>query len=193
MIEVDRSLQAQAENAGKTASSTGAGYGSSASTIAGSLIPTLNREAAGNDGLTPTQKSQQLTSALQGGGGAASSIAGAAGLTAARTRNSGALSGVQDAAARAKTQAGSTANLDIENESTQLAAERQQEALGQLGGLYNTDVSAQLKSMGLIPEDVNAGANAGKEGWLQNTLATINTLKPSGSFGGGESASFGFG
>ena len=176
MESTDRSLQSMATQAGKTASSVGAGYAGQAQDIYSEFIPMLRREAAGGMGLTPTQKSQELTAAEQGAGGAAGSISGQAGLTAARTRNSAALSGVQDAAARAKTQAASQANLGIENESTNLANARQQAALGQLQGLYGTNVNAQLGAMGLIPQDVNAGTNAGKAGWLQNTLSTIDTL-----------------
>ena len=176
MESTDRSLQSMATQAGKTASSVGAGYAGQAQDIYSEFIPMLRREAAGGMGLTPTQKSQELTAAEQGAGGAAGSISGQAGLTAARTRNSAALSGVQDAAARAKTQAASQANLGIENESTNLANARQQAALGQLQGLYGTNVNAQLGAMGLIPQDVNAGTNAGKVGWLQNTLSTIDTL-----------------
>ena len=193
MESADRSLQAMASQAGKTASGVGAGYGGQAESLYGNLIPTLEREAAGGQGLTPTQKSQMLTAAEQGGGGAAGSIAGGAGLTAARTRNSAALSGVQDAAARAKTQAASQANLGIENESTNLANARQQAALGQLQGLYGTNVNAQLGAMGLIPKDVEAGAEAGSVGWLQNMTGVLNALKPSGSVGGGQPAQFGFG
>ena len=193
MESTDRSLQSMATQAGKTASSVGAGYAGQAQDIYSEFIPMLRREAAGGMGLTPTQKSQELTAAEQGAGGAAGSISGQAGLTAARTRNSAALSGVQDAAARAKTQAASQANLGIENESTNLANARQQAALGQLQGLYGTNVNAQLGAMGLIPKDVEAGTAAGSQGWLQNTLGVINALKPSGSVGGGQPASFGFG
>ena len=71
MESTDRSLQSMATQAGKTASSTGAQYGGQAQSLYGNLIPTLEREAAGGQGLTPTQKSQMLTAAEQGGGGAA--------------------------------------------------------------------------------------------------------------------------
>jgi hypothetical protein len=57
--------------------------------------------------------------------------------------------------------------------------------LSGLEGLYGEDVNANLKAQSLVPEDINAWGNAGKTGWLQNTLAVINTLKPKGPFGGG--------
>ena len=174
-MEADRSLVNQATQAGKTATGVGGTYGSEAGTLQAGLIPTLEREAAGGMGLTPTQKAQELTAAEQGAGGAAGSIAGGAGLTAARTRNSAALSGVQDAAARARTQAGSNANLAIENQSTNLANQRQQAGLNALQGLYGTDVRAQLGAMGIVPEDVNAATNASKVGWLQDVESGVDT------------------
>jgi hypothetical protein len=186
----DRSQQAAAGNAEKTAATTGAGYGGQASSIASSLIPTLNYEATGNAGLTPTQKNNMLVAGQQGAGGATGSIVGEAGLAANRTRNSGALSGVQDAAARSRIQAASKANLGVENESTQIANQKQAQAQQQLQGLYGTDVNAQLKAMGLVPEDINADVNAGKSGWLQNTEGALNTI---GGLGLGAAKAAGFG
>jgi hypothetical protein len=172
----DRSIANQAGSNAATAGATGGGYGSAASGISGTLIPTLNRELAGGGGLTPTQKNQMLVAANQGSGGAAGGVAGQAGLAAARTRNSGALSGVLDAAARAKAQAGSQAGLNVENKSTDLANQQKAQAASELGGLYGTDVSAQMKAMGLQNQDLDTELNANKSGWLQDTEGLIGTL-----------------
>jgi hypothetical protein len=51
--------------------------------------------------------------------------------------------------------------------------------------MYGTDVNAQLKAMGIIPEDINAGLNAGKSGWLQNTEGVLGTLSGMGSSAAG--------
>jgi hypothetical protein len=126
----------------------------------------------------------------QGAGGATAGITGQAGLAAGRTRNSAATSGVLDQAARSKQQTLSQNALGIQNKSADLANMKQQEGIQGLQGLYGTDVTAQMKAMGLIPEDVNAAANASKEGWLQNTLATIQTL---GGLGLGSAKAAGFG
>lgn len=172
----DRSIANQAASNASTAGGVGGTYGSGASGISSTIIPTLNREAAGGGGLTPTQKNQALVASQQGAGGAAGGVAGAAGLAAARTRNSGSLSGVLDAAARAKAQAGSQAGLNVENASTKLAAQQQQQALGGLEGLYGTDVSAQMKAMGLQNQDLDTELNANKQGWLQQGEGVLGTL-----------------
>jgi hypothetical protein len=176
MESTDRSLQSTAQNAANTAGTTGAGYGSDASSISKTLIPTLNYEATGQAGLTPTQKNQMLVAANQGSGGAAGGVAGTAGLRAGIAKNSGSLSGTLDAAARARTQAASEAGLNVENKSTDIANQKQAAALSQLQGLYGTDVSAQLKAMGLVAPDVNASTTAGNSGWLQNTMGVIGGL-----------------
>ena len=176
MESEDRSIASQAGANANTSNATAGGYGAGAQSIQGSLIPTLNRELTGTQGLTPTQQNSLLVAGQQGSGGAAGGLAGAAGLTAARTRNSGALSGTLDQIARAKTQAGSQANLGVANESTQVALDKQKQAQQQLQGLYGTDVSAQLGQMGLANQDLNTELNANKQGWLQNTEGILNTV-----------------
>ena len=175
-MSTDRSLQAQGKQAEQQASSTAGNYGSAAAGIGAQLIPQLQREATGNVGLTPTQANNELVAAEQGAGGATAGVTGEAGLRAARTRNSGAVSGVLDQAARTRQQAGSQANLAVQNESTRVARENQARAQAQLQGLYGTDVTAQLHAMGLIPQDINAEANAEKVGWLQDTTQAIDSI-----------------
>ena len=176
-----RGAQSQAAHAADTAAATGANYGATAGGIQAGLIPKLNAEATGEIGFTPKQEANMLTAGEQGAGGAASGIVGEAGLRAGRTRNSAATSGIMDEAARQKMRQSSQNALGVQNESANLAQRKQASALDALQGLYGTDVSAQLRAMGLVPEDVNAEVNAGKSGWLQNTLDTIGTI---GSLGG---------
>lgn len=171
-----RGAQAQASHAANTAATTAGGYGAGAGSIGANLIPGLEAEATGNIGYTPEQQNNQLVAGEQGAGGANAGVVGRAMLSAGRTRNSAALSGVEDEAARSKERQLSENALNVSNESAKLAQQKQSEAQGRLAGLYGTDVSAQLRAMGLIPEDVNAETNAGKSGWLQNTLDTIGTI-----------------
>lgn len=179
-MSTDRSIASQAAGDATTANNSAGGYGSSAKTIAGSLIPTLNYQASGNAGLDPTQKNNLLVAGQQGSGGGAGALAGSAALTAARTRNSGALSGTTDAIARAKLQADSGAGLGVENESTQVALDRQKQAQQQLQGLYGTDVSAQLGEMGIGQQALNTELGANRQGWLQNTEGALDTLSGMG-------------
>ena len=172
----DRSLQQDAENAANTAKTTGANYGSAASGISAQLVPQLQREATGNVGLSPTQANNELVAGEQGAGGATAGVTGAAGLNAMRTRNSGALSGVLDQAARSRGQTLSNNALGVQKQSTDIARQNQERSQQMLSGLYGTDVGAQMHAMGLEAPDINAGVNAGNSGWFQDATQLINAL-----------------
>jgi hypothetical protein len=73
----------------------------------------------------------------------------------------------------------------VQNLNTQTKLKQQQAGLQGLQGLYGTDVGAQLKAQGLVPEDINAWANANNTGWMQNVDQTISAL---GSLGTGAGA-----
>jgi hypothetical protein len=180
MESTDRSIAADAQQNANTANAGAGSYGSNAAQERGSLIPTLNREMAGNAGLDPTQKNNMLVAGQQGSGGGAGALAGSAALAAARTRNSGSLSGVTDDIARHKLQADSNAGLNVENESTKVALERQKQAQNQMQGLYGTDVGAQLGEMGIGNQALNTELAANRQGWLQNTEGVMDTLSGMG-------------
>lgn len=179
-METDRAAQGAAAGAAKTASTTASGYGANAGQERGTLIPTLQEDINNPQGFTPSQTNAQLVAGEQGAGGGGAAITGAAGLNAARTRNSGGTSGVLDQAARRTAQTLSGNALNVQNQSAKLAQQKRAAALGGLQGLYGTDVNAQMKAMGIIPEDINAEVNAGKSGWLQNTEGVIDTLTNAG-------------
>ena len=172
----DRSIQGSAQANSNTAGATAGQFGGQASTIGGPLIGQLQREAANPIGYTPEQTNAQLVAGEQGAGGANASIAGSAGLAAGRTRNSAALSGVLDAAARAKTQQLSTNALNVQTKSADVGLERQRQAQQQLQGLYGTNVNAQLGAMGVQNQDLNTAIKAGDSGWLQNTEGILGTI-----------------
>jgi len=172
----DRSIQNAAKSDANQAGATAGQFGGAALGIAGPLTGELQREAANPIGYTPEQTNAQLVAGEQGAGGANASIAGTAGLAAGRTRNSAALSGVLDAAARAKTQQLSQNALNVQNRSADLGIQRQDAAQRELAGLYGTNVNAQLGAMGIQNRDLNTELEAGKSGWLQNTLGVLNTV-----------------
>jgi len=62
-----------------------------------------------------------------------------------------------------------------------LKERQKQEGLQGLQGLYGTDTSNQLRAMGLSAEDLQNQLNAGKSGWLQNTMGVLGTI---GGLGG---------
>lgn len=167
-FKADRSLNQAGKNAAKTATVTGADYGSQANEIGGQLIPGLEREAQGGQGYTPVEQGHQLVAGEQGAGGATSGITGTANLEAARTRNAGGFGGALDEAAREKGRTLSENALGVANKSADLAQKKQMFAQGELGAQRGQDIQAQLHAMGLVPEDINASANAQKVGWLQD-------------------------
>lgn len=185
-----RSAVNQAEAAGKQgseayteANSTAGKYGASGDQISSSLIPGLEREANTPEGFTPEEMNNQLVAGEQGAGGADSGITGQANLQAARNRNSSGETAALDEAARDKTKQLSENALNIQNKSSELGQQKQQTAQKELGGLYGTDVDANLKAQGLMSEDVNAEANASKSaaeagstGWFQNMTSMITAL-----------------
>ena len=168
-----------AETAAHTAADTGAKYGSEGEDIGSTLVPTLKAEATHPTGFQPGDLNAMLVGGEEGAGGATGSLKSDAALTAARTHNTGSLSALTDELERGKVRQLSENALNVQGQNAALKEKQRQAGISGLEGLYGTDVNAGLKAQGLVPEDINAWANANKTGWLQNTLDTINTLKPS--------------
>lgn len=176
----------QGEAAASTAAGTGTDYGSSAHDIGSTLVPYETKQLTNPTGINPTDRNNMLVAGEQGAGGANAGITGQANLTAARTRNSGALSGVLDEAARAKTRTLSNNALGVENENTKVKLGQQSDAAHALGGIYGTDVNAQLKAQGLVPEDIKAEGPSTFEsilGGVNSAAGLIGAFKKPG--GGG--------
>jgi len=172
-----RSGVAQAQNAANTASSTGAQYGSQASAVNSQLFPFLTRELNAPQGFTQQQQNNMLGAAEAGSGGSTAGLTTEANLKAARDRNPGAFSGALDAAARTQGKTLAQTSEGIAGENARLQQEQQQNAARGLGSMYGMNTDAQLKAMGLVPEDVNAEANANKTGWFQNMNELLRTLE----------------
>ena len=177
----DRSIANQAAQNSTTAGAGAGTFAGAPRELLDLSTAQLQQEAANPIGYTPEQTNAQLVAGEQGAGGANASIAGQAGLAAGRTKNSAALSGVLDAAARAKTQQLSQNALGVQNRSADLGIQRQQQAQQQLQGLYGTNVNAQLGDMGIQNQDLNTELNANKQGWLQNTEGVLGTISNMGS------------
>ena len=169
-----------ASGAVDTADTTAGTYGTGATNVGAALVPYEQKQLTNPTGINPADKSAMLTSAAEGAGGAAGSLAGEAGTRAARSRNVGAVSGTLDEIARAKTRAVAGSNLDVQNENTKVKLGQQQDAAKALEGIYGTDVSAQLKAEGLVPEDIDAWSKANSTGWQQNAMGWLNAVKGGG-------------
>ncbi len=164
----------QALAAGNTANSVGAGYGAQAAGINSTLLPFLTRELNNPQGFSQQQTGSMLGAAEGGAGGSTAGLTTEANLAGARDRNSGGFSGALDDAARQKDKALAGESEGIAGQNAQLQQHQQQSAATGLQGMGATDTGAQLKSMGLIPEDVNAATKAFGTGDWASQLGQLN-------------------
>jgi hypothetical protein len=167
---MSNSREDRAKSAADNANTTAGTFGAGAQGIGGALVPQLQKMAANPQGFTPTQQNNMLVAGEQGAGGANAGITGQAGLQAASTHNSGALSGVLDSAARSKQQTLSQNALGVANQNANLQNQQEQSALKGLEGLYGTDVNADINAQKLVPEDLSAANAASQTGAQQNAM-----------------------
>ena len=172
----DRSAQGQATQAANTAGTTGANFGSQASQINSTILPTLERNAQNPTGFSPTDLNNMTVASEQGAGGANSGITGQANLQAARTRNAGGFGSALDEAARDKTRTLSSNALGVQNQNANLKNRQQQSAIGTLSGMGESDNASMLKAMGLQDQAISTEVQAGNSGWLQNFNQVLASL-----------------
>lgn len=153
------------KNAANTAADTGAQYGSDAAVVNAQLMPFLTRELNNPEGFTQQQTGAMLNQAEAGAGGSTAGLTTEANLASARNRNSGGFSGALDQAARERDKAVSGVSSGIASKNAMLQQEQKQNAAQGLGSLYGMDTSAQLKAMGLVPEDIKAATQANSAPW----------------------------
>src|SRR5271170_2339510 len=171
---MSNSRSTAAKGAVNSANTMANNYGSGATSIGSTLVPFEQKQLTNPSGINPTDINNMLVAGEQGAGGANAGITGQANLEAARTHNTGALSGVLDQASRNKTQQLSQNALGVQNENARVKLGQQSEAAKDLGGLYGTDVNAQLKAEGLVPEDINSWTGAATTGPLQQGMAFLS-------------------
>jgi hypothetical protein len=192
LILFDRSVAKKAGQAAGTATGVGSEYGAGAGQISSSLIPGLETQANTPTGFTPIDKARMLTSAGEAAGGANAGAGGVAQLTSLRTSTPGGFAGALGEAARAKGRTMSEATLGVNLADARLREQKRAEAQRLLSGLYGTDVNAQLRAMGLVPEDINAELAAKRQGGLQNFEGLIGTLSGAGKAAFGKAGDAGF-
>ena len=181
VILFDRALNKEATQAGQAATATGGALGASAAGIGSSLIPGLERDANNPPGMSPADLANQETMALQTAGGAAGGLKGSLALQAMRNRNPAGLNAATAAVSQGASRAAGQGVQGVLADNANLKQKQMSEAQSGLEGLYGVDTKGMLDAMGLVPEDVNAGVNADKTGWLQNTMGVLGTLGQLGS------------
>ena len=178
-------LGSVAKNAATNAGDVGAGYGADASTANAQLLPFLTRELNNPQGYTQQQQGSMLNQAEAGAGGATAGLNTEANLASARNRNSGGFSGALDEAARDQGKNLSGISSGIAAKNAGLEQEQQQNAATGLSRLGTTDTDAQLKAMGLVSSDINAGVNANQAPWQALTQFMTGEAKNAMSAGAG--------
>lgn len=172
----DRSAQASAKQ-GVAADTAKAGTaGSEAQTEHNQLSPFYTQEMHAQHLFDPNQTNELLTAAMAGSGGTNSTIAGEAGMDAARTRNASGFAKTLQQAARDKAKTNAGVSEGVAAQDVLGAKQLNQEGAAGEMGLYGADTDAQLKAMGLRNEDVKAQIEAGKSGWLQNMTGVLSSL-----------------
>ena len=174
-----RSAQNQAGAAATTAADTGSQLGQEAQGIGSTLTPFLTEELQHPQGYSQQDTSAMLAAGMGGAGGATSGVTGQANLEAARSGNAGGFQAALDDAARSRSKASAGSAEGIAADNAQLKTQQQQDAAKGLQGMYGTDTSGMLSSMGQEAPDINAEVNAGKSGWLQNLTGLMSTINGS--------------
>ena len=189
----DRAAQAAAKKAGEVAGNVAGEEQSAATNERAALTPFYRSEMLTKHAFDPSQTQELLNYAGSGTAGSGATALGEAQSQAARTRNTSGFSSALDQNARDRAKQMATINASVGAQDVTGAKELNQAGARGMSGLYDTDTAAMLKAMGIQTGDINAQTEAGKSGWFQNTLAAIEALKPRGSMGGGNPASFGMG
>jgi len=170
-----RSAVNQASQAYGNANNTATTLGAEGQGIGANLTPFLTSELQHPQGYSQEDTSAMLSAGLGGAGGANSGLVGEANKMAATTRNAGGFQAALDDAARQRTKAAAGTSEGIAAQNAGVKQQQQQDAARGLQGMYGTDTSGMLNAMNQEHEDVNSEADANKSGWLQNTLAILNT------------------
>ena len=187
-----RSAVNQASDTYNQANNTSATLGGEAQGIGANLTPFLTQEMLHPEGLGQTGITAETSADLGGAGGAMSAFNGEASQRAGASRNAGGFQAALDDASRQRMKAAAGASEGIQAQNENLKQTQRQEGVHGLQGMYGTDTSGMLESQGQEANDINAEANAGKSGWLQNALGLtdsvsglITALKKGGSMPGG--------
>jgi len=171
-----RSAVGQAGNAFRQATSTADQLGAEAQGIGSNLTPFLTAEMLHPEGMSQQGLSAETSAALGGAGGAASGLTGQAVQRAAASRNAGGFQAALGEAARERDKAAAGASENIAAQNEQLRERQQQAGETGLEHLYGVDTSGMLNAMGQESQDINSEVNAGKSGWLQNTMGILNDI-----------------
>lgn len=168
MLRGDRSLGNQANTAESAAVGTAGSLGSTAAGVGANIIPGLEKQANAPPGMSPADLANDQAKSQEAAGGEAGALKGTLATRAARMGNAASLNADTAAVSQGASRAQGQATQDILSQNADLKNKQQEQAQQGLEGIYGTDTKGMVSAMGLQPEDINAGVNSQKVGWLQD-------------------------
>ena len=155
----------QARTAEATGNKSATTFGGNANSLYSAVAPQLMMDAAHPTGFTPQQEANMTTAAEQGAGGGEAAAVGQGALLGARTKNAGApAAAIAEASRQAQNTLGKN-TLGIKLASADLANQKREKALSELGGLYGTSAGASNNALGEVANNSNANTNAVNSSW----------------------------
>lgn len=130
-----------------------------------SLAPTLEQDIAHPVGLNPYEKAAANTAAQQSAGGTQAAAVGQGALQAQRTRNAGTADAAIGEGARGAGRDLSRAALSTELQDAQMKQQKQQQAKGELAGLYGVATPGGSAALNTVANNANANTNAANASW----------------------------
>jgi hypothetical protein len=172
----DRAAQGAAKTAAGTAAGTAATEQGNANAAGAALTPFYRQEMTAQHLYNPQQMNELLGAGEAGISGANATAMGQAQSEAARTRNTSGFSAALDQNARERMQQTGALGQGVAAQDVMGAKALNQQGAAGMQGLYGTDTDAMLKAMGIQTGDINAQTEAGKSGWMQNTMGMISAI-----------------
>lgn len=176
-----RAAQNQAKDTFGQAKGVAGQSQSNANSIYGPLLQQYQAEATNPQGIGTTGLNAENTASQQSTGGSVAGSVGQGNLMAARTRNRGSFQVAANDAARAGMARNSQNAVENIASNERLKQVQKQAGLAGQQSLYGQNLQALLAALGAQNQSTNALTEAGKSGWLQNTMGIINTLANAGS------------
>ncbi len=176
--------KSEAEQTHRDASKNAGDFSGRGSAAWNGMFPTLNANATNPQGLTPTQEAQHNTATQQSIGGSNAGIVGGGALTAGRTNNPGSMLNAVGMASRGNAKNLAQDALATKEFSTNLAQQKQQAALNELGKLYGTNVSG-LGDMLKNQNQADSNIVQASQNEFADTLGGIKAIGGMGMMGAG--------
>ena len=147
-----------------------------ANDIFGQLMPQYQQEAVNPQGFGASGLAAMNTAAQQSTGGSTGGAVGQGDLMAARMRNKGGFQVAGDESAREGMRTNAQASVENQAANEKLKQAQKQAGLAGEAGLYGENMHEILGGLGEENNATKDLTEAGKSGWLQNTMGILDTV-----------------